>query len=75
MNLLPIDAPPVVTGVQGGDRKVVGVSKVEGSSGKSSGDVSGDAKIMGKVLTTQIPITMPMNTNPVISRTTTTRPL
>ena len=71
LNLPPTDAPHVVIGVQRGERKIVGVSKGEGASGKASGDV----KVVGKVLTTQIPTTLPKKTDPIISTTSTTKPL
>ncbi|CAI9296860.1 unnamed protein product [Lactuca saligna] len=66
-SILPKNSPPVVTGVQGGERTSVG----EGASGKSGEE----AKVVGKVFTTNIPLTNPFisKADPVISTVTTTR--
>lgn len=68
--LMPTGAPPIVTGMQGGERRHVGIVKGEGGSLK----IGEDAKVVEKVLTTQIPVTMQSKTDPITS-TTTTMPL
>lgn len=66
-SILPTNVPPVVTWVQGGELKYV----VEGASVKTSEE----AKVVGKILTTNIPTTKPIisNANPMLSTVTNTR--
>lgn len=57
INLMPTDAPPVHTGVQEGARNVgMGLSVGMGSSKSKDGD---DAKVVGKVISKQIPTSLP----------------
>ena len=76
INLMPTNAPPVHTRVQGGKKKTnVGMSssKVVGSGSLKDGY---DVKFFRKVMSTQIPTSLPKTTVPITSTTTTTsRPL
>lgn len=69
INLLPTNASPVVTGVQGGKERSVG--KGEGAS-KNSSEV---AKVVGIVSSTQLSIPIVMKVDPVITTKITTRPI
>lgn len=55
--MLPQNSPSVVTGVQGGESKV---SK-------------GDSKVVGKVFSTQIPVTIPMKSDTISTTIVTTK--
>lgn len=71
ISLLPTNAPPVVTWVQGGERRPV--SKGEGASGRTKEEV----KVVGKVFASHVPTSKPTPTfakaDPVIAIVTTTR--
>ncbi|CAI9261298.1 unnamed protein product [Lactuca saligna] len=54
-NILPTGAPPIRIGVQGGEKRVG-----EGSHVKAGGDaLHGEAKVVGKVYPSKIPLTKP----------------
>lgn len=75
INLMPTDAPPIHTGVQGGKGVSVGMGSKAGMGGSGSSKDGDDAKVFGKVMSTQIPTSMPKTSVPIISTMTTTRPL
>ncbi|KAL7591384.1 hypothetical protein Lser_V15G33665 [Lactuca serriola] len=73
INLMPTDSPPIHTWVQGGEGISVGIgesSKVS-TRGSGSGKTDEDAKVVGKILTTQIPSSLP-KTSAIKSTSTTT---
>ncbi|CAI9302396.1 unnamed protein product [Lactuca saligna] len=63
-NLLPADAPPVVTGVHGRERKV-------------GGSTNEEEKVVGKVFSTKLPTTNPTisTAGPMSSTIVTTMPI
>ncbi|CAI9262773.1 unnamed protein product [Lactuca saligna] len=72
-NFMPTTDLPVSTGMQGGERRIFGIrSGYKGEGGY--GSVNGDAKVVGKVLTKQIPTSLP-KTSIITSSTITTRPI
>lgn len=74
---MPTDAPPVHTGVQGREGNGVGMGmglKVSmGGSGSSKGD--DDAKVVGKVISTQLHTSLPKTSFTTTSTTTPKGPL
>ena len=76
-NLIPTDTPPVHTGVQGGEGIGVGMgmaSKISmGGSGSSKGD--DDAKVVGKVISTQLHTSLLKTSFTTTSTTTPKGPL
>lgn len=75
INLLSINAPPVRTGVQRGERNVtIGMGSIVGMGSSKSKDGS-DMKVVGKVMSTQISTLMPKTSFSTISTTITTRPV
>ncbi|CAI9284142.1 unnamed protein product [Lactuca saligna] len=72
VNFMPTNAPSVSTGVQGGER--INVGSGSGNKGEArSGGVNGDAKVVGRVLNTQIPTFLPKTLTVTSSTITTTR--
>ncbi|CAI9265114.1 unnamed protein product [Lactuca saligna] len=74
ITLMPTNATPVNTGVQGGDNGGVGIGSKVGTRGSDSGETNDDVKVVGKVFTTQIPTSLP-KTSTVTTSSTTTKPL
>ncbi|CAH1444082.1 unnamed protein product [Lactuca virosa] len=71
VTILPTNASPVITGVQGGEKE--GVGKGANVCEKTNEET----KVVGKVFKTQIPTTKPIfsKAEPVIATTVTTRPI
>lgn len=77
LNLIPTNAPPVQTEVQGGEGIGVGISGISkvsmGGNGSSKGD--DDAKVIVKVITTQLHTSLPKISMIITLTTTTTKPI
>lgn len=58
LTIFPTDAPTISTGVQRGERTDVGKGTLFGTGGSSSKTNDEDAKVVGKVSSTQIPISL-----------------
>ena len=72
--MLQQNAPPAVTGVQGGERRVSKGLKNDNKR-EGIGKTNEDAKVVGKVLTSQIPISLPIHTDSISTTIVTTKPL
>ncbi|CAI9290318.1 unnamed protein product [Lactuca saligna] len=74
--MMPIDAPPVSTRVQAGEGVMsVGMGSKAGMGGSGSSKDGSDAKVVGRVMFTQIPTSLPKTSFSIVSTTVTTRPL
>lgn len=72
INLMPTNAPPVNTWMKGGDMGGVGIGLKFGTRGSGSSRIDDDAKV-AKVLTTQIPTSLPKTST--ITSSSTTKPI